>query len=429
MDICANVKFLAPLRIVLIGINIIKIVVPLILIVVCMIQFVKAVVGGEEALSDAFKLVKNKFILAVSVFLVPTLMFTVLDLISNVTESESCIKNATSGNITSMATSQIDELLASENKTADTLYQIQMLLPFVYDNAIKDTLKEQITALKKEIYEGADAPSEDDGNSGSGGSSGGSTDPKDLFQADNTKGPFEGKNIEVISNFISGNEGGNNIKDKCTVSIGPKKGESGYKVTDIEGRGIRTTAHGITNSVIGNFVDSCFDDKDYAFYFKSSNFTNGSCVPEKAFPGALKCLYSTELDYPRKFFAKHCKGYLDFDTHFNTNQKHAFIDFAHSGISFSEKAIKAYCEEYKVSKNREVAADAYFKKVFALKNGNYAIINGSWARDTTCNLIARRECEVNVYFGRGYFCAPYATTRKFIYRKYHDTANYNCKDR
>ncbi|MEG0799549.1 MAG: hypothetical protein RSG51_03995, partial [Bacilli bacterium] len=132
MDICANVKFLAPLRIVLIGINIIKIVVPLILIVICMIEFVKIVTTGEDDLKEAFKKVSGKFALAITVFLVPTLMFTILNLITDVQERESCIKNATTDRISNLATNQIDQYLSTAEKTADSLYQIQMLLPFVY---------------------------------------------------------------------------------------------------------------------------------------------------------------------------------------------------------------------------------------------------------------------------------------------------------
>ncbi|MEG1015947.1 MAG: hypothetical protein RSE45_03345, partial [Bacilli bacterium] len=113
MDICANVKFLAPLRIVLIGINIIKIVVPLILIVICMIEFFKIITTGEDDLKEAFKKVSGKFALAITVFLVPTLMFTILNLIADVQERESCIKNATSDNITAIALGQINDILSS----------------------------------------------------------------------------------------------------------------------------------------------------------------------------------------------------------------------------------------------------------------------------------------------------------------------------
>ncbi|MEG2147789.1 MAG: N-acetylmuramoyl-L-alanine amidase, partial [Bacilli bacterium] len=100
-------------------------------------------------------------------FLVPTLMFTILNLIADVQERESCIKNATSDNITAIALGQINDILSSGDKTADSLYQIQMLTPFIYKKEDKKIMQDKISLLKKEIYEGANADKENNNNNGS----------------------------------------------------------------------------------------------------------------------------------------------------------------------------------------------------------------------------------------------------------------------
>ncbi|MEG2510907.1 MAG: M23 family metallopeptidase, partial [Bacilli bacterium] len=55
-------------------------------------------------------------------------------------------------------------------KTADSLYQIQMLTPFIYKKEDKKIMQDKISVLKKEIYEGANVDKENTNGAGSGGS-------------------------------------------------------------------------------------------------------------------------------------------------------------------------------------------------------------------------------------------------------------------
>jgi len=370
---CVNPIFLQVVFVVKTVVRIITIIVPIVLIIATMITFVKVVTSGEQEFQKALKSSISKFVAAVLVFLVPTFVSLLMGLLTTHANYESCWVNA--DDVSGIATGAVETFIAypGDDYDFDDINYHKKFTKYIKDNDKRESLKEQLDAMKEQLKQemnnkpttpmgsggGGVTPPSGGGNNSNSGTTGGNY----TGQLGSGYDAIQGNNLSKLNDFVHGSEGNT---DSCTVNVGPAKGESGSLVVDI-GDGQRTTSYGLTQWVLSNITESnnCFTNSGYYYYYQSSTFVIGACIPNGSLEGASMCTYKGQLDTVKKLFNKHCQNF-DFDSTFTINQIHALLDKAHGGTGIMENTIKSYCTSWNATQSKTVAADSYFYKNYSL---------------------------------------------------------------
>lgn len=391
MSVCTDPQFLSALKIVKIAVGFISIVVPIILILAVMIKLIKVVIEGDNKFKEVLKSCTLQIISAIVVFLVPTMVSLVMSVVSTVNESDSCWNNANDETITSLATSSVQVRLSMlSNLTISEIKDMIKLLDYVEDESLKETAKAQgeaaIATIRQAVEDQITKKEEEAKNE------------KDTL----VTGKF-GEYTKLAS-FTLGWEAGQQYT--CNAN----NGASGYKVVNV-GDGKRTTTYGMTESVIGNITGSnCNMSSTYKDYFNISKFVIGACIPIEAVNQGLICVYDEAAAAIKRMFINKCGSY-----DLKSNELYALIDQYHSGISYTNNVITAYCNVIKNGGSKLEAKEEMFKEWFKKKNAN-----------PKCLYVKRRECELNLFLNNDYTCDFYGTNFVYKYKQYHENT-YNCQ--